>query len=153
MRFLLQIKIWGHIFQAFAYQTWHELPLHMVFLCYSKGVLEHTFDIFTNFSHVIVTKFYVSQIFTMFLIHCMLNVEYIEINIFYNGYCKHGRKVALVWTWPSSWIVSNRKCSSNTTRWTFWSRKFVVGSHHSSCNKALALLRLHSAPQFKCLIS
>jgi len=34
---------------------WHELPLHMIFLCYSKGVLEHTFNIFTIFSHVIMT--------------------------------------------------------------------------------------------------
>jgi hypothetical protein len=34
---------------------WHELPLHLIFLCYSKGVLKHTFDIFTIFSHVIVT--------------------------------------------------------------------------------------------------
>jgi hypothetical protein len=55
MRIILQIRVWGQIFQAFAYQTWHELPFHMILLCYSKGILEHTFDIFTKFSHVIVT--------------------------------------------------------------------------------------------------
>jgi hypothetical protein len=55
MRIILQIRVWGHIFQTFAYQSWQEFPFHMIFLCYSKGVLEHIFDIFTNFSHVIMT--------------------------------------------------------------------------------------------------
>jgi hypothetical protein len=53
MRIILQIIVWGHIFQTFAYQIWHEFLFHMIFLCYSKVVLEHIFDIFTNFSHVI----------------------------------------------------------------------------------------------------
>jgi hypothetical protein len=53
MKIILQIRVWGHIFQAFAYQlTW---AFHMIFLCYSKGILKHIFYIFTNFSHVIVT--------------------------------------------------------------------------------------------------
>jgi hypothetical protein len=38
---LLQIKL-------------HELSFHM-FLCYSNSVLEHTFDVLTKFSHVIMT--------------------------------------------------------------------------------------------------
>jgi hypothetical protein len=37
-------------FKLLHIKTWHELFLHMIFLGYSKGVLEHTFDIFTNFS-------------------------------------------------------------------------------------------------------
>jgi hypothetical protein len=53
MRIILQIIVWGHIFQTCTYQTRHELPLHMIFLCYSKAILEHNFDIFTKFSHVI----------------------------------------------------------------------------------------------------
>jgi hypothetical protein len=55
MKIILHIKVWGHIFEAFAYETWHEFHLHTIFLCYSKGALEHTFDIFIKFSHVIVT--------------------------------------------------------------------------------------------------
>ncbi len=69
----------------------------MIFLCYFKGVLEHIYDIFRNFSHVIVTYFYVNEIFIMFL-SCMLiitnlNVRCIKINIFLNGFCKHGGEV------------------------------------------------------------
>jgi hypothetical protein len=48
MRIILQIRVWGHIFQAFAYQIWYEPLLHMIFLCYSKDVLEHIFDVFTR---------------------------------------------------------------------------------------------------------
>jgi hypothetical protein len=55
MKIIRHIRVWGHIFHTFAYQIWHKFSLHMIFLCYSKGVLEHTFDIFTIFSHVIVT--------------------------------------------------------------------------------------------------
>jgi hypothetical protein len=35
-----------------------------------------------------------------------LNVRCIETNIFYNGFCKHGGDVALVWTWPSRSITT-----------------------------------------------
>ncbi len=39
----------------------YELLPHMLFLHYYKCVLKHTCNIFTNFSHVIVTKFYVNE--------------------------------------------------------------------------------------------
>jgi len=55
MRIILQIRVWGHIFSIFLQIMLHELPFHMFFLCYSNNVLEHTFDVLTKFSHVIVT--------------------------------------------------------------------------------------------------
>jgi hypothetical protein len=96
----------------------------MIFLCYSKGVLECTFNVFTKLSHVNVTLFYVSERFTIFLT-CMLiiknlNVRCITINIFYNDFCKHGGEVvALLWTWPSSWTTCIGNYNSNITRWHF----------------------------------
>ncbi len=60
-------RLWyGVTFFKLLHIKWHELPLHMIFLCYSKGVLEHTFNVFTKLSHVIVTWFYVSERFTIF---------------------------------------------------------------------------------------
>jgi hypothetical protein len=80
----------------------------------------HFYKIFTCHCDLILCKWKIYH----FLTHCMfiitnLNVRCIEINIFYNGFWKHGREVALVWTRPSSWIVGIRKCSSNTTKWAF----------------------------------
>ncbi len=63
------------------------------------------------------------------LIITNLNVRCIKTNIFYDSFYKHrGEVVAFVRTWPSSWIVGIRKCSSNTTIWAFWSWRFVVRS-------------------------
>jgi hypothetical protein len=110
----------------------------MVFLCYSKGVLEHIFwhffKIFTCHCDLIIYKSLIYHFLTHFLYvnYHNLNVRCLKINIFYNGFCKHGGEVALIWTWPSSWIVGIKKCSSNTTWWSFWSWKFVVGSCHST---------------------
>jgi hypothetical protein len=61
------------------------------------------------------------------LIIMNLNVRCIEINIVYNGFCRHGREVVvLVWAWSSSWIISIGKCNSNPTKWAFWSWRCVV---------------------------
>jgi hypothetical protein len=78
-------------FKLLHIKTWHELPLHMIFLCYSKGVFEYTFDIFTKFSHVICDLFRCkSKIYhvlnSLYVDDHNLNVRCIETNIFYNGF-------------------------------------------------------------------
>jgi hypothetical protein len=96
---MLRIKVW-HSFQTFANQvTWNFF--HILFLCYSKGVLENTSSGFTKFSHVAVTQFYASEDFTLFLasrinfmlIITNLNVRCIETNVFHNGFYKHGSEI------------------------------------------------------------
>jgi hypothetical protein len=91
----------------------------------------HFYKIFTCHCDLILCKSKIYHVCkSLYVDYHNLNVRCIEINIFYNGFCRHGGEVALVWTWPSSWIVGSRKCSSNTTRWAFWSWKFVLRSCH-----------------------
>lgn len=44
----------------------YELPPGMLFVHYCKSVLKHTCNIFTNYSHVIVTKFCVNEYYIHF---------------------------------------------------------------------------------------
>jgi len=60
----------GVTFFKFLHIKWHELPFHMIFLCYSKGVLEHTFNIFTIFSchcDLIIYKWKIYHVFNMYV--------------------------------------------------------------------------------------
>ncbi len=80
----------------------------------------HLYKFFTCHCHWNVCKSKIYLVFnSLYVDYHNLNVRYIKINIFYNGFCKHGGEIALVWTWPSSWTTSIKKCSSNTTKWAF----------------------------------
>jgi len=73
----------------------------MIVLCYSKGVLEHTFDVFTKkftcHCVLILCKSKIYHVFnSLYVDYHNLNVRCMEINIFYNGFCRHGREVAFV---------------------------------------------------------
>jgi hypothetical protein len=73
----------------------------MIFWCYSKGVLEHIFDIFakkfTCHGDLILCKSNIYHVFnSLYVDYHNLNARCIEINIFYNGFCKHGREVAIL---------------------------------------------------------
>jgi hypothetical protein len=61
---------------------WHELPFHMTFLCYSKGILEHTFNIYTNFSRhcdLILCKWKIYHVFkTLYVDYYKLCEQYID---------------------------------------------------------------------------
>ncbi len=91
----------------------------------------HFYKIFTCHYDLILCKSNIYHIFnSLYVDYHNLNVRCIETYIFYSGFCRHGWEVALVWTWPSSWTIGIRKCSSNTTKWTFWSWRFAMGSCH-----------------------
>jgi len=91
----------------------------------------HFYKFFTCHCDLIICNSKIYHVFnSLYVDYHNLNVRCIVTNIFYNGFCRHGGEIALVWTWPSSWIASIGKCSSNTTRWAFWSWRFVVGSCH-----------------------
>jgi hypothetical protein len=79
---------------------WHELPLHMIFLCYSKCVLDHTFNIYTFFSHhcdLILCKWKIYHVFnTLYVdyknyvsIHWMKNLKGKDIPITLNPNWDH----------------------------------------------------------------
>ncbi len=107
--------------------------------------------------NLILCKSKIYYVFNSLYVHYHnLNLSCIETNIFYNGFWKHGGEVALVWTWPSSWIARIKNCSSNTSKMGLLVMKICWGKlsfNTLGCNKALTLLRLHSSPQLKCMIS
>ncbi len=91
----------------------------------------HFYKIFTCHCDLILCKSKIYLVFnSLYVDYHNLNVRCIETNMFYNGFYMHGREVALVWTSPSSWTASIRKCSSNTAIWAFWPWRFVVKSCH-----------------------
>ncbi len=83
------------------------------------GAQWHFYKFFTCHCDLILCKSKIYHFNSLYVDYHNLNVRCIKTNIFYNGFCRHGGEVALVWTCPSSWTTCIKKCSSNTIRWAF----------------------------------
>jgi len=79
--------------------TWSSRVIPRVFW----NTFWHFYKFFTCCYDLILCKSKIYHVFnSLYVDYHNFNVRCIETNIFYNGFCRHGGEVVLVWTWPSS---------------------------------------------------